>query len=319
MNARERRTVEAITAHLAHARQVPGPGELARVVGTASGASGCALTVAGVRHQWGDGAGPWLEHPVRYDGEDQGVLAVSPDSAGPLTAVAAVLGAPVAIARLEAETGRLRDTGDAAARALAEDRWRAAVEMEAERRGLERDLHDGAQHHLVALRMAISVAEHAGGETDGPESPLPALLTRLDNAERVLVDTASGVLPVALAAEGLAGALDAELAGDGDVLLDIDGLRRRYPPPVESAVYFSCLEAVNNAHKHAPGADVTVIARDSHGGLEFAVADTGPGFTAPVRNSGLHNLSTRVAAVGGRIEISSVPGRGTAVRGFVPH
>lgn len=316
MNARERRAAEAITAHLARTRGVPDAGELARVVGTASGAAGCALTVAGVRHQWGDGADPWLEHPVRYGGEDQALLAVTPESAGPLTAVAAMLGAPVAIARLEAETGRLRDAGDSAARELAADRWRAAVEMEAERRGLERDLHDGAQHHLVALRMAISVAEYAGSEA---EDHLPGLLARLDTAEQVLIDTAAGVLPVALASHGLAVALDAELAGHTDVRLDTGGLRRRYPPPVESAVYFSCLEAVNNAHKHAPGSGVTVTARDSNGGLEFAVADSGPGFAAPVQNSGLDNLSARVAAVGGTVEISSAPGRGTAVRGFVPH
>jgi signal transduction histidine kinase len=316
VNAREKRAVEAITSHLARTRKVPAPGELAQVVGAASGAGGCALTVAGVRHQWGGGAGPWLEHPVRYGGEDQGILAVTPESAGPLAAVAAVLGAPVAIARLEAETGRLTAMGDAAARELDEDRWRAAVEMEAERRELERDLHDGAQHHLVALRMAISVAEHAG---NGAEGHVADLLTRLDAAERVLIDTAAGVLPVALASDGLAVALGAELAGHADVELDIGGLRRRYPPPVESAVYFACLEAVNNAHKHAPGAAVRIIARDGRGGLEFAVADTGPGFAAPVRNSGLHNLSARMAAVGGTIEISSTPGHGTAVRGFVPH
>ena len=103
---------------------------------------------------------PWLEHVVTFGGEKQGVLAIAPESAGPLTAVAAMLGAPLALVRLTLETDRLRRDGDAAARELVDDRWRAAAEMEQERRGLERDLHDGAQHHLVALRMSLALVEH---------------------------------------------------------------------------------------------------------------------------------------------------------------
>jgi signal transduction histidine kinase len=313
MRGRARRAIDVVAAYLAHDRQAPDPRTLAWLVGSATGAAGCVLTVAGERYRWGSGEGPWLEHLVRYGGEQQGILAVTPASIESLPAVAAVLGPPVAAVRLAAETDRLRRDGDAAARQLADDRWRAAVEMEHQRRALERDLHDGAQHHLVALRMALGLVEHAGGAT--PEM-LAGLLTRLDTAERVLVDTAAGVLPITRA--GLVTALTAELGDHEDVTLDLGGLRRRYPLVVESAVYFACLEAVNNAHKHAPGAPVTVTARDHRLGLEFVVADTGPGFTGPVSGSGLHNLSIRVGAVDGNVEVRSTPGVGTTVTGFVP-
>lgn len=305
MRARERRVIEAVAARLT---PEPDPRALASVIGQAAGATGCALTVAGERYQWGDGE-TWHEHVVTYGGEPQGVLAVAP--ASPLPGVAAVLGAPLAVVRLTIETDRLRRQGDAAARALVDDRWRAAAEMEQERRGLERDLHDGAQHHLVALRMSLALAEHRGGD-------VADLLARLDTAERVLVDTAAGVLPVALVVGGLAAALKAELANHADVVLEIDGLRRRYPAVVESAVYFVCLEAVNNAHKHAPGARITVSARDSYRGLEFTVTDDGPGFVASPASASLHNLATRASAVGGTVEVSSTPGAGTTVSGFVP-
>ncbi|MFL6118392.1 sensor histidine kinase [Actinophytocola sp.] len=306
MRARERRVIEAVAACLG---AEPDPRVLASTIGTAAGATGCALVVAGERYQWGDG-GPWLEQVVTYGGEPQGVLAVTPEAVGPLPAVAAVLGLPLAVIRLTTETDRLRREGDAAARELVDDRWRAAAEMEQERRGLERDLHDGAQHHLVALRMRLALVEHTGRGVDD-------LLKRLDTAERVLVDTAGGVLPVALVNGGLAAALKAELASHADVTLDIGGLRRRYPSVVETAVYFVCMEAVNNAHKHARGARITVSARDSYRGLEFEVTDDGPGFVV-TPSSGLRNLTTRAADVGGTAEVVSAPGQGTTVRGVVP-
>jgi signal transduction histidine kinase len=305
MRARERRVVEAVAAHLG---PDPDPRLLASVIGTAAGVTGCALVVADERYQWGDGS-QWHEHVVTYGGSPQGILAVTPTV--PLPGVAALLGAPLAVARLTIETDRLRPQGDAAARALVDDRWRAAAEMEQERRGLERDLHDGAQHHLVALRMSLALAEHRGGD-------VADLLSRLDTAERVLVDTAAGVLPVELVVGGLAAALRAELASHASVVLDFDGLRRRYPAVVESAVYFVCLEAVNNAHKHAPGATITVSARDSYRGLEFRVADDGPGFVVSPASSGLHNLAARASAVGGAVDIVSAPGAGTTVTGLIP-
>lgn len=306
----------ALAAYLGNTPE-PSPAELAEVIGTATGATGCALTIAGERYQWGDDTGPWLEHAITYDGEELGVLALAPESAGPVGEVAVALGAPLAMVRLAAEIDGLRREGDTAARELIDDRWRAAAEMEEERRGLERDLHDGAQHHLVALRMSLALVEHAVA-AGGVRERVSDLLNRVDNAERVLVDTAAGVLPVALVTNGLAAALTSALVNHAEVVLDVGELRRRYPSVVESAVYFVCLEAVNNARKHAPGARVTVTVRDSYRGLEFGVTDTGPGFDVTAAGSGLHNLSERAAAVGGTVEVRSAPGRGTEITGFVP-
>ncbi|MEB3367748.1 sensor histidine kinase [Saccharopolyspora mangrovi] len=314
MRAQEKRAGEAVTDHLAGLDRAPDAQSLAQVIGTALGATGCAFTIVGERYQWGHGAEKWLIQPVEHDGEEQALLAVAPESAGPVDTLAAVLGPPLAAMRLAAETDRLRRDGDAAARELVDDRWRTTVEMEQERRGLERDLHDGAQHHLVALKMAMALVEHTGAT---PER-LASLESKLDAAEKALTDTAAGILPIPLSTDGLAGALAAELAAHSDVTLDTAGFHRRYPPLVESTVYFACLEAVNNAHKHAPGASTSVVVRDTASGLEFVVSDDGPGFDLTARNSGLPNLSARMATVGGTIDVRSAPGRGTTITGFVP-
>lgn len=313
VRARERRALEAISTYVANVGATLDLRAIAATVGNATGAAGCAVHIAGESYVWGNGSESWVEHQVTYGGELQGVLALAPESVGKVPAVAAVLGAPFAVLRLATETDRLRRAGDALARQFIDDRWRATTEMEEERRTLERDLHDGVQHHLVALQLALGLVEES---RDAIRERLPDLLTRLDTAERVLADTAAGVLPLALASDGLAVGLAAELA-NADVTLDVTGLRRRRAPEIEAAVYFSCLEAVNNAHKHAPGASVTVTVRDRPHGIEFAVTDTGPGFTESAKASGLHNLTARIEAVGGVIEIYSAS-TGTTILGRVP-
>ncbi|GAA2345728.1 hypothetical protein GCM10009854_23250 [Saccharopolyspora halophila] len=315
VRAHEKRAVEAVSDLLARARSAPDARSLAEAIGTALGASGCALTVAGERYQWGQGAERWHSRDVEYDGRVQGALAVAPESAGPVESLAEVLGPPLAAVRLAAETDQLRRDGDAAARELVDDRWRATVEMEQERRSLERDLHDGAQHHLVALKMAMALVEHDGSTT---AQRIETLQSKLDAAEKALTDTAAGILPIPLSTEGLAAALTAELAEHPDVELDTTGFHRSYPPLVESTMYYACLEAVNNAHKHAPGDSIGVALRDDPRGLEFAVSDDGPGFADAGGNPGLPNLSARMATVGGTIDIRSEPGRGTTITGFVP-
>ncbi|RRO18303.1 hypothetical protein EIL87_08715 [Saccharopolyspora rhizosphaerae] len=314
MRAQEKRAAEAVTDHLAELERPPDAHSLAQVIGTALGATGCAFTVAGERYQWGHGAERWLTQPIEHDGEVQALLAVAPHSAGPVDALATVLGPPMAALRLAAEADRLRRDGEAAARELVDDRWRTTVEMEQERRALERDLHDGAQHHLVSLKMAMALVEHTGAS----EERLADLESKLDAAEKALTDTAAGILPIPLSTGGLAGALETELAAHSDVALDTTDLHRRYPPLVESTAYFACLEAVNNAHKHASGASITVDVRDTEHGLEFVVSDDGPGFDLTARGSGLPHLSARMAAVGGTIDVRSQPGHGTRITGSVP-
>ncbi len=120
--------------------------------------------------------------------------------------------------------------------------------------------------------MSLALVEHAIATGGGAPEQVADLLARLDTAERVLVDTAAGVLPVDAGHQRSRGGVD---RGAGEPRATSPStsaeLRRRYPAVVESAVYFACLEAVNNAHKHAPGARITVTVRDSYRGLEFAV------------------------------------------------
>jgi signal transduction histidine kinase len=312
---RDGQVAGALAAYVCAAHE-PTPAGLAEVTGRAAEATGCALTIAGERYLWGEDTGPWHEHAITCHGEELGVVALASD-AGPASEAAVALGPLLAMLRLAAETDTLRRAGDAAARRLIDDRWRAAAEMEEERRRLERDLHDGAQHHLVALRMSLGLLEHAI-TTGGVAERVTDLLARVDSADRVLVDTAAGVLPVALVNGGLAAALTEELANHAEVTLDLAGLRQRYPAVVESTVYFVCLEGVNNARKHAPGAHVTVTVADSYRGLEFHVSDNGPGFDMTAAGSGLHNLAERAGAVGGVVDVTSAPGQGTEITGFVP-
>ncbi|WP_424186967.1 sensor histidine kinase [Actinokineospora sp. G85] len=327
MRARERdsRAVAAVADCLAAQATAGGPWpDLVGIAGAvlhAAELTGCWLTVGGRRAGQGLDRDPWTA-TVAYGGEAQGVLAITPASAGPLPELARALGPVLAAARLTAETDDLRRVGDVAARELADGRWRAAAEMDRERRGLERDLHDGAQHHLVALRMAVGLLEHtlAAQGAGAARDRLDDLLARLGAAEELVLRTASGILPLVLVSDGLAAALAAHLAEHDDVCVDVDGELRRYPAAVESAVYFVCMEAVNNAHKHAVGASIWVRVRDSLRGLEFEVRDDGRGFDpgALPADAGLHNLNTRAGAVGGWVRVSSEVGVGTVVTGFVP-
>jgi signal transduction histidine kinase len=195
--------------------------------------------------------------------------------------------------------------------------------MESERYALERDLHDGAQLHLVSLQMTAAVLEHHLAAGTAADHRLHAALTdlggKLDRTHRLLADTAEGVAPIPLRNEGLAPALAERFGTAGGVTLLIEPAvrARRYPPTVENAVYFTCLEAVSNAHKHAPGAAITVSLRDTYHGLWFAIEDSGPGLDDSA-DLGPHHLQARISAVGGSLEVTSSRAAGTRVAGLVP-
>ncbi|WP_432842810.1 sensor histidine kinase [Dactylosporangium sp. CA-092794] len=221
-------------------------------------------------------------------------------------------------ARLRADDAeQLRRSGAAQ---LADARLRAAGDMERQRYRLERDLHDGAQHHMVALQMSLALVEHQIGTGDRAEAArhLQRLKELLASTEEVLHSTATGLLALPLADHGLVTALAARLGTLDALTLDIDPLLtgRRYPPEVEATVYLACLEAVSNAHKHVPGAKVTLTLRTSARGLSFDVTDTGPGFdvSGPMP---LRRLAERLATVGGTLTVRSSPAAGTRVSGFV--
>jgi signal transduction histidine kinase len=211
---------------------------------------------------------------------------------------------------------------EASLRELSESRARIQVVADNERRRIERDLHDGAQQRLVALRIRLGLVSEVMKEDPARGAELVRELGL--EAEEALEEVrrlAHGVYPSLLADQGLPEALRA-LARDGSLVsrVEVDSVGR-YAPEIESAVYFCCLEALQNSTKHAVGAtSVTISVSHDDGELRFAVADDGPGFE-PERirpGAGLTNMRDRLAAVGGELTVGSEPGNGTQVAGRIP-
>ncbi|HEV7774322.1 MAG TPA: ATP-binding protein [Conexibacter sp.] len=196
----------------------------------------------------------------------------------------------------------------------------------AERRRIERDLHDGAQNLLVAVRLKLGLAADRAAELGAPD--LYRMLVEVGDEAQAALDgirsVAQGAVPPLLAVRGVADALAAE--GDRAALpVRVVGRIPRSTAAAEAAVFYCCLEALQNAAKHAgPAARVTIRLDRTADGIGFAVEDDGAGFAAAERPSartgggGLTHMHERVDAVGGAVTIVSRPGGGTSVRGCVP-
>jgi signal transduction histidine kinase len=195
-------------------------------------------------------------------------------------------------------------------------RGRLVTAADEERRRLERDLHDGAQQHLVALAVLIQLARNA---EDGQHRPLLAEASGLlDTAIAEIRRLAHGIYPPSLVSGGLAQALSSVATHSPvPIHLDLQELGR-YPAPIEAALYFCCSEALQNAAKHGgPDTAVTITARTDAGGLSLTIADTGPGFEPATIGTGLTNMTDRVSAIGGQLAIDTSPGRGTRITASV--
>ncbi len=203
---------------------------------------------------------------------------------------------------------------------LQASRARLVAAATAERRRIERDLHDGAQQHLVALAVGLRLLRD--GLSDA--SPDLELLDELDRGARdavaALRDLAHGIYPPLLRDAGLAAALRAVGARGPMPVSVVADVPERAVEAVEAAVYFCCLEALQNVAKYAEGATVTIQLVAAEGELRFTVADDGPGFDpqAAVGGAGLQNMADRLGAVGGTLVIRSAPGAGTEVEGRAP-
>jgi signal transduction histidine kinase len=190
----------------------------------------------------------------------------------------------------------------------------------AERRRFERDLHDSAQQRLVALRIHLGLV---GDDVARPEdrAQLERLGVEVDEAIDDLRSVARGLYPQRLLEDGVAAALDSATRGGAiPVTIEDVGLRR-YTQAVELTIYFCCLEALQNAAKHAgPGASALVRLREGRTAVYFSVEDDGAGFNpAAVRHAqGLTSLRDRLAAVGGTVRVESAPGQGTRITGRIP-
>jgi signal transduction histidine kinase len=206
---------------------------------------------------------------------------------------------------------------------LLASRNRVALAADQVRAEIERDLHDGAQQRLVTLRIKLNLLQDLAA--DDPQSVARGLALageEVDAALEEIRNLVRGIYPAALRDRGLSDAL-ASVARVLPCDVTLPRVRcPRFSPEVESAVYFCCLEALQNVAKHCgTGAGVDVRLRhEGDGYLRFEVADDGPGFD-PARTSdahGLNGMRDRIAATGGELTICSSPRAGTTVTGRVP-
>ncbi|TDU02979.1 histidine kinase [Streptomyces sp. 846.5] len=214
---------------------------------------------------------------------------------------------------------------------LRDSRLRLVTAADASRREIERNLHDGAQQHLVALSVKLGLVRElvdSGDTGDGgaeDRATVAALLeelrTDVQGTVAAVRELAHGIYPPLLRNHGLGQALRSATRRSVlpcTVSVDLPG---RYPEAAEAAVYFCCLEALQNAGKHAgPDASVSVLVEAGDGVLRFRVSDDGRGFASDgaATGSGFVNMADRLGAIGGRLTVESHPGQGTSVGGEIP-
>jgi signal transduction histidine kinase len=259
--------------------------------------------------------------PVRHGDDLLGAISLSKPPSEPLTSaednllrhLASQAGLVMRNAKLNAELQATIDELRASRRRLVEA-------QDAERRKIERNLHDGAQQQLIALAIQLGLLAETADDPDLVRQAIPELKAQLSAALDDLRTLARGIYPPLLAEQGLVMALRAQAARSP---LPVEVEARdvgRYPQDAESTVYFCALEALQNVAKHARASRVTVRLAGSAGGLEFSVRDDGAGFPAASRRhgSGLQGMADRLAAHGGTLDIRSEPGQGTTITGRLP-
>jgi signal transduction histidine kinase len=265
-------------------------------------------------------SGAAAAEPVRYQGELLGALAVSKREALTPTERRLVgdlsqqTGLVLKNARLTAELVNRLDE-------LQASRQRLVTAQDTERRRLERNLHDGAQQDLVALKLKIAAAKNlAGSDPQRAQLLLDELNRDTSSAIDTLRELARGLYPPILAQEGLPAAIEAQARRMPIPAEVLAGSVSRHPQEVEASVYFCVLEALQNIVKHAAASKATVRLEETGGRLRFSVSDDGRGID-PARarsGSGLENMRDRIEVLGGELQLVSSPGAGTQVVGSIP-
>jgi signal transduction histidine kinase len=280
----------------------------------------------------------WLAHGSRFVDAD-GLTVTLPD--GPERAVTEVrregrrIAALVHDPALADEPELVASAGAAAGLALENERLQAELRArleelrasrariveaaQAERRRIERDLHDGTQQRLVSIAMTLGLAD---SRLERDPSTVRSLLDQaraaLTEALRELRELSQGIHPGILTERGLPAALE-ELAYGARLPLELDiGLSERLPDRVEAAAYYVVSEALTNIAKHAEASAVRVHVQRIDGRAVVEVADDGIGGADGAQGTGLRGLADRVDALGGRLHVESPPGRGTIVHAEIP-
>jgi signal transduction histidine kinase len=259
--------------------------------------------------------------PVRHGDDLLGAISLSKPPSEPLTGTEdSLLRHLASQASLVMRNAQLTAELRATISQLLASRRRLVEAQDAERRKIERNLHDGAQQQLIALAIQLSLLAESADDPDLIRQVIPDLKAQLSTALDDLRALARGIYPPLLADQGLIVALRAQVNRSAvPVVLEADQVGR-YSPDAESTVYFCALEALQNVAKHARASRVTVRLVGSGDTLEFSVGDDGAGFPAAgtSRGSGLQGMSDRLAAHGGTLTVRSRPGQGTTITGRLP-
>jgi signal transduction histidine kinase len=255
-----------------------------------------------------------LAVPVRHHGEILGALSIRKRAGEPVTATERSL-----VDHLASQAGLvLRNVR--LIEELRASRRRIVAAQDERAKKLERDIHDGAQQQLVALAVKQRLAASLVGKDDERlRATLEGLQAETTDALENLRDLARGIYPPLLADKGLAEALGAQARKASiPVSVGSSGVGR-YAQEVESAVYFCCLEALQNVAKYASATRAEVRLSGGADELVFEVSDDGRGFDprSMKRGSGLQGMADRLDAIGGTLEVRSAPGEGTTVTGRV--
>lgn len=328
-----------VDGRLVRAASVPDVGTASTRLGasdlpvvTRAGVSGRGWAAVWLPHLLnGRGEGPLRIAPMTHSGQLFGLLVLerpdddddfSPEDDRALTELARQVGLALQNSELDNALKATLEEVQRKNAELQESRARVVASGDAERRRIERNLHDGAQQHLVALAVKLRLIQRLG------EGDPAVALGMIDDARNDVLATveevralAHGIYPPLLMDRGLPEALRAAAGRTPlptNVQVDDIG---RFTPDVEAAVYFCCLEAMQNAGKHAgedATVEITVVAGDD--GLHFTVSDDGAGFELPerTRGHGFVNMADRLGAIGGSVEVWSAPDAGTRITGRIP-
>jgi signal transduction histidine kinase len=278
----------------------------------------------------GGPTGPMRVAPISHAGELLGIIVVNrvegavafrEEDDRVLSDLARQVGLALHNAQLDTALQTTLDELRQQADELRASRARVVASGDAERRRVERNLHDGAQQHLVALAVNLRLTKDVLGEDPvAAAEMLDELGVAVQDTIKELRELAHGIYPPLLVDSGLEEALRAVANRSPlDVELVTNGIGR-YGGDVEAAVYFCCLEALQNAGKHAPDSHVVVRVWEESGSLLFEVRDDGPGFDVRTaqRGHGYVNMMDRLGAIGGAVRWESEIGRGTTIRGSLP-